>query len=58
MNAQCEMMIAVYVDAQGNDLCESLDLPAYPMYQCMERCEDGSDMCLAHDAWASHWDVA
>lgn len=55
-NSKCEYMIYIYEDAQGNDLCESLDLPVYPGYQCMNDALEDSEMCLAHDAYASHWD--
>jgi hypothetical protein len=48
-------MIYIYEDAQGNDLCESLDLPVYPGYRCPTAALEGSEMCLEHDPWASHW---
>jgi hypothetical protein len=51
----CEYMIYIYEDAQGNDLCESLDLPMYLGYRCPTAALEGSEMCLEHDPWASHW---
>lgn len=53
---RCEMEITVYEDAQGHDLCESLDLPEYPHYQCPSVALDGIEMCHDHRAFASHWD--
>ena len=53
---QCEYMIYVYVDAQGNDLCESLNLPMYPGYQCDgNAAANGCEMCREHDAYAEDW---
>jgi hypothetical protein len=57
MFSQCEYMVVVLEDAQGNDLCESLGLPCYPAYRCEEGALEGSEMCREHDPWASHWDV-
>ena len=56
--AQCEYQVVVYVDAQGVDLCESLDLPCYPAYQCMAQAlpfGEGFNMCEEHDHYADHW---
>lgn len=56
---QCEYMVVVYFDAQGNDLCESLDLPCYPEYRCEGNAADnGCEMCREHDAYSRHWDEA
>ncbi len=57
--AQCEYQVVVYVDAEGRDLCESLDLPCYPSYPCGEPAlgyGEGFNMCEEHDAFANHWD--
>ena len=49
--------MVVYVDAQGNDLCESLDLPEYPAYQCDgNAAANGCEMCHEHDAYSADWD--
>ena len=53
---RCEMFVTVYEDSQGNDLCESLDLPEYPSFQCHSVALDGIEMCHDHRAFASHWD--
>lgn len=54
---RCEYMIYIYVDAQGNDLCESLGLPMYPGYQCEgNAAANGCEVCHEHDAWATDWD--
>lgn len=55
---RCEYMIYIYQDAQGNDLCESLNLPEYPGYQCEgNAAANGCEMCREHDAYADHWNL-
>ena len=56
--SQCQYHVVVFVDADGRDLCESLDLPCYPAYQCMAQAlpyGKGFEMCGDHDDYASHW---
>jgi hypothetical protein len=53
---RCQHFVVVHEDAQGVDLCESLDLPEYPSFQCPSSALEGSDMCAEHDAFASDWD--
>ena len=54
--AKCEYLVVVYQDADGRDLCESLDLPCYPAYECGAPLAVNSNMCEEHDPWADHWD--
>ena len=56
MRERCAEYVVVYVDAAGRDLCESLDLPAYPSYQCMEKAGEWSDYCDAHQHYDLEWD--
>jgi hypothetical protein len=56
MSEQCAEYVVVYVDADGRDLCESLDLPAYPAYRCMEAAGEHSDYCDAHHPFDLEWD--
>ncbi len=56
MIKRCESMVVVLEDANGNDLCESLNLPEYPSYQCHEPALEGIEMCKAHEPWSRAWD--
>jgi hypothetical protein len=52
---RCEWFIAVHEDAQGNDLCESLNLPEYPSFQCHNVALDDIEMCQEHETFSSCW---
>jgi hypothetical protein len=53
---RCEWSVVVYLDAQGNDLCESLDLPEYPSHPCHNVALEGIEMCREHESFSSHWE--
>jgi len=53
---RCEWFVTVYEDAQGNDLCESLDLPEYPHYQCHAKALEGIEMCREHEMFSEAWE--
>lgn len=53
---RCEWFVTVYEDAQGNDLCESLDLPEYPHYQCWNKALEGIEMCREHEMFSEAWE--
>lgn len=56
MAKRCEWFVTVYEDAQGNDLCESLDIPEYPSYRCHGVAMEGIEMCREHEAYSQVWE--